>query len=77
MLYEAVVVNASFYVFSSFAICIGRSTHNLYLQPAVMTDAKLNKKSVNTLSITFFFLLWHSAAPSSAMSVAVSLMTCN
>jgi hypothetical protein len=52
---EAIVVNASFYVFSSFAICIGSRTRSLYWQPAVMTDAKLNKKSVITLSITEFF----------------------
>lgn len=54
---EAVVDNIGFHVFCSFVICIGRSTHNLYLQPAVMTDAKLNKKSVIKLSITEFFLV--------------------
>ena len=54
---EAVVDNVGFYVFSSFAICIGSRTHSLYWQPAVMTDAKLNKKSVITLSITDFFLV--------------------
>ena len=54
---EAVVDNVGFYVFSSFAICIGSRTHSLYWQPAVMTDAKLNKKSVIKLSITEFFLV--------------------
>ena len=77
MLSEAVVVNASFYVFSSFAICIGRSTHNLYLQPAVMTDAKLNKKSVITQSITDFFLVVAQRSTFFRRVHAVSLMTCN
>lgn len=74
---EAVVVNASFYVFSSFAICIGSRTHNLYLQPAVMTDAKLNKKSVITLSITEFFLVVVQRSTLFRRVHAVSLMTCN
>ena len=74
---EAIVVNASFYVFSSFAICIGSRTHSLYWQPAVMTDAKLNKKSVITLSITDFFLVVAQRSTFFRRVHAVSLMTCN